>query len=268
MHRNSFSRRGTILVPAFAALVGFVVVFLFVFEAGGGGALAQHDVERFFDVVGVQLLVEVDDVVVFLSAFAATVGGLDVGVVVTTTTATATAASSVVVDDVVVVEQVVIVVVVEVLVEDVLVEVVFVELGLVLELVVAHRVSLRRGEGWRACNRSARGGFFPPSPPLGARSITPRVEGLAYRTRCGGATGSDGLDGRVQETVGAAGWPGLHVADGLSQRSLLDSWTAAQPPVRPAPLRLPASSATDRWVVGVVAGGVRVVSHNGAAMSS
>jgi hypothetical protein len=29
------------------------------------------------------------------------------------------------------------------------------------------------------------------------------------------------VDGRVQETVGAAGWPSLPAADGLSQRSLL-----------------------------------------------
>ena len=53
---------GNDLGTTFAGLVGFVLV-LFAFEAGGDGPLAQHDVERFLDVVGVELLVEVDDVV-------------------------------------------------------------------------------------------------------------------------------------------------------------------------------------------------------------
>jgi hypothetical protein len=48
-----------------AGLVGLVVVFL-ALEAGGDGALAQHHVERLLDVVGVELLVEIDDIVVFL----------------------------------------------------------------------------------------------------------------------------------------------------------------------------------------------------------
>src|SRR5262249_50383217 len=50
--------------PALAAVVGFVLVFLFVLEAHFRGALAQDHVERFLDVIRVEFLVEVDDVVV------------------------------------------------------------------------------------------------------------------------------------------------------------------------------------------------------------
>ena len=60
-------------------------------------------------------------------------------------------------------------------------------------------------------------------------------------------------DGRVQETGGAAGWPELPEADGLSQRSLqglLDS--RRTPMVRPAPSRNPAKLTT----TAVDAGGV------------
>ena len=70
MQRNSFSRRGTILVPASPRSSGSLVVFLVLFEARGDGALAQHDVEGLLDVVGVELLVEVDDVVLFVLASA------------------------------------------------------------------------------------------------------------------------------------------------------------------------------------------------------
>jgi hypothetical protein len=58
---------------------------------------------------------------------------------------------------------------------------------------------------------------------------------------------------RVQETGGAAGWPVLRAADGLSQRSLrglLDS--RRTPSVRPAPSRSGEKSTT----AVVVAGGV------------
>src|SRR3954470_1879445 len=53
------------LRAALTRLVGLVVV-LFAFEAGGHRALAEHYVEGLLDVVGVQLLVEVHDVVVVL----------------------------------------------------------------------------------------------------------------------------------------------------------------------------------------------------------
>ena len=53
------------LGAALAAFVGLVVVFV-VLETGGRRALAQHHVERFLDVVGVQLFVEVDHIVVVL----------------------------------------------------------------------------------------------------------------------------------------------------------------------------------------------------------
>ena len=57
---------GNDLGPPFAPIVGLGFLVLFVLEAGGRGALAQDDVERLFDVVGVQLLVEIDDVVVLV----------------------------------------------------------------------------------------------------------------------------------------------------------------------------------------------------------
>ena len=133
LHRNSFSRRGTILVPPSPRLVGLVVLVLVLFEARGDGALAQHDVERLLDVVGVELLVEVDDVVLFV--LVSTIGSA-AGTTSTPGTATTSMISASIVVDEVVVEDVV--VVDEVLLEHVLVEVFLVELGLVLELVVAH----------------------------------------------------------------------------------------------------------------------------------
>src|SRR5689334_6147280 len=57
---------GDDLGPGFAALVGFVLFVVFVLEAGLGGAFPEDDVEGFFDVVGVELLVEVDDLLVVL----------------------------------------------------------------------------------------------------------------------------------------------------------------------------------------------------------
>jgi uncharacterized membrane protein YjfL (UPF0719 family) len=56
---------GNDLGAALARLVGFVVVVL-ALEAGRDGSLAQHHVESLLDVVGVELFVEVDDIVVFL----------------------------------------------------------------------------------------------------------------------------------------------------------------------------------------------------------
>src|SRR5215471_490145 len=77
------------------------------------------------------------------------------------------------------------------------------------------------------------GGFFPRSPPSGARSITP---GLLPHAPLASAA-ADTSDGRVQETGGAAGWPGLHVAGGLSQRSLLGLLDShPTPSLGPAPL--------------------------------
>ena len=61
-HRNSFSRRGTILVPPSPGSSGSSSSSS-PSRPGGDRALAQHDVERLLDVVGVELLVEVDDVV-------------------------------------------------------------------------------------------------------------------------------------------------------------------------------------------------------------
>ena len=58
---------------ALAAVVGFVLVFFFVLEADLRGAFPQHHVEGLLDVVGVEFLVEVDDVVVFF------LGGLFLG---------------------------------------------------------------------------------------------------------------------------------------------------------------------------------------------
>ena len=117
----------------------------------------------------------------------------------------------------------------------------FVELRFVLELVVAHRAGrLRRGEDIvAACeNHRERRDCFPSRCVRGgARSITPRTGSGpgVHRAPVGGRDG--GVDGRVQETVGAAGWPGLHAAGGLSQRSLLSLLDGRRNPlVRPAPL--------------------------------
>jgi len=133
------------LRTTFAGLIGFVLV-VFALEAGRDGPLAQHDVERLLDVVGVELLVEVDDVVfLFL---------LDVGAGARLDLFDDGAGQRdddhrLVLDDsfdfVVVLEVVADQLFVEVLFERVLVEFLFVELGLVLELVVTHRARGPRG---------------------------------------------------------------------------------------------------------------------------
>ena len=62
-----------------------------------------------------------------------------------------------------------------------------------------------------------------------------------------------GTGGRVQETGGAAGWPELPRAVGLSQRSLLGLLDSRRTPlVRPAPSRNPAKLTPEE----VSAGGV------------
>jgi hypothetical protein len=121
-------------------LVGLVVVFFVPLEPRGDRALSQHDIQGLFHVVGVEFLVEVDDVV--LLVLLDRLGRLDddarndgddvddrlVDVV-----------DEVVVDHVVVVEQI--------LFQDVLIEVVLVERGLVLEVFVTHTGCLfARGE--------------------------------------------------------------------------------------------------------------------------
>ena len=68
--RNSSARRGTTRADAVTRLVGLEILVLelvrLLLEAIGGGALVQEHVERLLDVVGVQLLLEVDDVVVLV----------------------------------------------------------------------------------------------------------------------------------------------------------------------------------------------------------
>ena len=135
---------GNDLRTTFAGLIGFVLV-VFALEAGRDGPLAQHDVERLLDVVGVELLVEVDDVV-FLFLLDGDGAGLDL---LDDGADQRDDEHRLVLDDsfdfVVVLEVVTDQLFVEVLLERVLVEFLFVELGLVLELVVTHRARGPRG---------------------------------------------------------------------------------------------------------------------------
>ena len=148
MHRNSFSRRGTILVPASPRSSGSSSSSSSSSRPGRDRALAQHHVEGLLDVVGVELLVEVDDVVLFVF-----VGRSPRAPRARRERATTSIDVLVDVVDEVVVEHVV--VVDEVLFENVLVEVLFVERGLVLEVVVTHSGCLLAGggNGEQACNR-------------------------------------------------------------------------------------------------------------------
>ena len=122
-------------MPPSPPVVRLVVVIFFVVEAGRDGAFAQDHVERLLDIVGVQLLVEVDDVVVLFL-----VGGFDdLFRVVGLLERRVEILVQLFVDDLVVDQ--VFVVVVEALVECFLVELLFVELGLFLELVVTHAMN-------------------------------------------------------------------------------------------------------------------------------
>ena len=260
LHRNSFSRRGTILVPASPRLVGFVVVFLFVFEAGRDGALAQHDVERFLDVVGVQLLVEVDDVVFFL------VGGAPASAASTTATGrpSATTSSSSTSS----------IVVVEVVVEQVVVEVVVVDRPLRAR---PRRGLLRRARARPRTRRhsSCSGAFVRGREcgsgvsTAGAGEMLP-VEAFRDRSPLGGAeynAARQSASGRhsAPECARRRRRPraGMPAKRGRTERGPGDRWgrwvarpargrrviaafstrTPGQPPnplVRPAPSRLPA----------------------------
>ena len=171
-----------------------------------------------------------------------------------------TSTSSVV--DEVVVEQLV----VEVLLDHVLVEVFLVELGLVLELVVAHvlgallrRRNVRLPTNPGTCEMLPVGAFRATRSPSGARSITPRASMPVhppYRPTQARDGREPGSDGRVQETGGAAGWPDLHTADGLSQRSLLSLLDSRRTPcVAPPPRGAGVAHGRRPWD----AGGVGVV---------
>ena len=101
--------------------------------------------------------------------------------------------------------------------------------------------------------------FRDRSAPSGARSITPRVFRFGHAEKCprrvgrpsheGPAAGSRSgrptleSDG-VQETGGAAGWPVLRAADGLSQRSLRSLLDSRRTPSFAPPPRGPAKSTT------------------------
>jgi len=73
------------------------------------------------------------------------------------------------------------------------------------------------------------GAFGATRSPPGARSITPGAGVPGHVDRAADRHVRRG-DGRVQETGGAAGWPELHTAVGLSQRSLLSLLDSRQTP--------------------------------------
>ena len=129
------------LGAGFAAVVGLVVVVLVLFEARRDRAFAQHDVEGLFDVVGMEFLVEIDDVVLFVifdgfrgrhenAGNGDDVDDLGIDHV-----------DEVVVDDV----DDIVVVLYEILFEHVLVDVVLFERRLVVEVVVTHSGCLLAG---------------------------------------------------------------------------------------------------------------------------
>ena len=209
-------------------------------EAGGGGALAQHDVERLLDVVGVQLLVEVDDVVVLLvgrrGGSPSTHGDLEREIAVLVD-----------VELVVVDEDVVIVIVVEVvgvervLVEVVLVEVLVVEVRLVVELVVAHQCLRERVRQcvWRAVDRApANRRCFPAVVP---RRVGPpgRAEYNAACAACNRHASTRRVSAVDVEAVGRTG-PGdrwgrwvARPARGRRVIAAFSTWSPGQPPAAP-----------------------------------
>src|SRR5262245_59032547 len=178
--RASGSDAGLTVAPFVDVGLLLFLVLLLVLEGGARRPLLQEDVERLLDVVGVELLVEVDDVLFLVARLGGRfrglgddhLGGLAFGVVL------GVVLGLVVVERDVVVEVFVLQVFV---LELVLVEGLLVELGFrLVEVVVAHRCSAPRG----ACPK----GRTPPRlacrrrpGAVGPRSITPRPRSAAQR---------------------------------------------------------------------------------------